>query len=388
MARCRFNGCTCRAYHNGPHRLRSKRNSAIEKAQKSAQSALKAYDKGTRRAWSRTPFMAEVVSIYFALIDPTVPARKKAKALLSPGRPLGYALAGAAGGAGAAIGGPVTAAFGAGVGATTGIALGELVNMHEGIVEPRHVNQALNYLKADSGLGAQWDYVQANRSRRNGPQDILARYVRVLAYMRALQWAYWVSHWQVKGGHFYGDHLLLQRLYEGFNKPIDQLAERIVGRFGSGSIDPVKVGTAALVLLQSHGRELAEDPFKTLLFLEGELNDALKVAWTTANQAGDLGLDDLLMGFAAEQDERIYLLRQRLDAKPARQNNASQADTFRVDSVRARFGRDTKRGYPLHVLLGGDWYTVGHLPTKDKRAAREMIRASQITQIRANRRHR
>lgn len=351
--------------------------------------------------------MAEVGAIYFALIDPTVPIRKKAWAMLRPIRPIGYGVAGAI--TGLALPGGVVA--GAGIGG----ALGEFVNVYEHVVEPRHVQQALNFFKADSGFGAQSDYMvtaqlgdraepgaieamtnrnnSKSRSRRNGPQDEAARYRNVLAHLRALQWAYWVAHWQAKGSNSYGDHLLLERLYKGFDKPIDRLGERLVAYYGNGSVNHVLVGTEALVILQAYNQHLETDPFGTLRKLETGLKNATHNAWSTANESYQLGLDDFFMGLAESQDERIYLLGQRAKTNGrARANTGRRAKSFTVSRVKVTLGARTSEGYPVMVELptgeGMEWFLVGFIPRRDPKAAKEMVRASQITEIRANGRRR
>lgn len=277
-----------------------------------------------RKAISQIPGSVELIATYFALVDPQVNPEKKA-----------LALSGAAGtGAVGAVFGSWVPILGTGAGAPVGF----LIGAYYLLAKKRHVLEAERYLK--TGIAPWDDYPERvegydleshqaggalrkasagflskvnSRSRRNGDVDVIARYNRVLAQMRALQWAYWVAHWQVKGGQFYGDHLLLERLYKSFDESIDALGERIVARYGRQAFDSVKVGTQALQFLQSQPT-LHEDPIPALQKMEQELKASTKAAWATANEMGDIAADDFFMGLANDQDTRIYLLGQRTKA--------------------------------------------------------------------------
>lgn len=134
----------------------------------------------------------------------------------------------------------------------------------------------------------------------------------LLAHLRAIQWFYWTAHWSVSGASFYGDHLLLQRLYQenDINEAIDGLGERIVAYFGPEAVNPAMIGAMAQKILM--GASESTDVMKVALKMEMGLQEAIRRAWQ-ANQAHDmsLGLDDFLMALANERDTAIYLLRQR-----------------------------------------------------------------------------
>lgn len=135
-------------------------------------------------------------------------------------------------------------------------------------------------------------------------------YAAILAHLRALQWFYWTAHWTVGGPSYYGDHLLLQRLYEGLNESIDELGERMVAYFGVGSVNPMAIQSLSQKVLM----EIANvpDPMRAALRMEESLSDSVRKAWQ-ANQQHEmhLGLDDFLMGLANTRDTAIYLLRRR-----------------------------------------------------------------------------
>jgi len=149
------------------------------------------------------------------------------------------------------------------------------------------------------------------------PYDILAY---MLAALRTLSMVHQTAHWQVKGGHFYGDHQLFARLYEESQPSIDSLAERLIGLTG----DPKQVDIGVQVNIMQRvirvvrgtrdtthetGEQLAECSLTTETILLGGIAYAKKVI----DEAGALteGLDDLLQGIASKHEEFVYLLKQR-----------------------------------------------------------------------------
>jgi hypothetical protein len=204
-------------------------------------------------------------------------------------------------------------------------------------------------------------------------------YQDILAHLRALQWVYTTTHWTSSGPNAYGDHLLLQRLYEGLDKPIDALGERMVAYFGPDSVDPSLISSRVKKILHhpfqlkraamagtepwasewpthiSDPRRLRERPreieydgtrytqwheaaagrkglsnalqwdtLARLDRLERSLQRHIKAAWKANQDSGDefsLGIDDYLMGLANERDEAIYLLKQRLGGGSGARSN-------------------------------------------------------------------
>ena len=192
------------------------------------------------------------------------------------------------------------------------------------------------------------------RARRNPLMSDGVLYQDILVHLRALQWVYWTTHWQVSGDTFYGDHLLLNRLYAGrgggpkINDQIDDLGERMVAYFGAESVNPALINRKVHeVLLWDHGEwmymptapGLEEGTFGQLYSLEVRLQGAIRRAWEANQKSGtymSLGLDDYLMSLANERDTAIYLLGRRLGGKKplagpsARKNPNDPAFTYEV----------------------------------------------------------
>lgn len=177
----------------------------------------------------------------------------------------------------------------------------------------------------------------------------------VLGHLRALNWLYWTAHWTSAGPNFYGDHLLLQRLYVGddggpdINEQIDRLGERMVAYFGESSVDPVVINDMASRLIKA-AREKSGDDLHALLELEKSSQVVVRSAWTQARQMS-LGLDDLFMSIAQDRDTAVYLLGRRLRASKA--NPAKWPAVVPGPSTKHRF--PVRIGYDVLVIFSRHW---------------------------------
>ena len=134
----------------------------------------------------------------------------------------------------------------------------------------------------------------------------------ILVLLRVLQIGVQEGHWTVKGQSYYGDHLLLQRIYTSVNDEIDGIGERIVAYAGPSYVDSDVITEKANTIL----RELRKrkDPIQQTLAAEEMLQVALRKTYDALKASGglSLGLDDFLMGIASAHDTNRYLLKQRL----------------------------------------------------------------------------
>jgi len=144
--------------------------------------------------------------------------------------------------------------------------------------------------------------------------DFKKALIILLGMLRALKWTAWNGHWQVKGQPFYGDHLLLEKIYAGvLDEQIDTLAEKLVCLFGSEVIDSdfLLGGFNECV---SQAKKAHTCPIRRVLYiaqiLQGHFNQTYNIG-TSSGQI-TLGMDDFLMASANEQETFIYLLQQRL----------------------------------------------------------------------------
>lgn len=165
-------------------------------------------------------------------------------------------------------------------------------------------------------------------SRHNPQAADVSLYQNILAHLRALQWVYWTSHWAAAGPSYYGDHQLLQRLYEGtpsINDAVDSLGERMVSYFGPRAVNPAVVSARVDELVRPYREH--SPTFQEMLLLEGGLNQAVKKAWQANQNQQDtfsLGMDDFLMSLANERDTAMYLLQQRARTAKANPTGAQE----------------------------------------------------------------
>jgi DNA-binding ferritin-like protein len=161
------------------------------------------------------------------------------------------------------------------------------------------------------------------QARRNPMMNEVELYQDILAHLRALQWVSWTSHWTASGPSYYGDHQLLQRLYEGkgggpnINEEIDGLGERMVAYFGPPSVNPEAI-VGRVHQLTGQAVQSSADQFEALLTMEMQLQHAIQRAWKANQASGEhmsLGIDDMLMGLANEREAAIYLLQRRLGGR-------------------------------------------------------------------------
>jgi len=132
----------------------------------------------------------------------------------------------------------------------------------------------------------------------------------ILAVIRAATRMYQTNHWRVSGVGFYGNHQLLNRLYDETFAAEDAFGERLVGYFGPGAVEPV--GQMDAVLTWCRRWAAIKDPMKQSLQIANDVSDVLAKGYSQMKESGHmtLGLDDLIMATSNQVDEHIYLLQQ------------------------------------------------------------------------------
>lgn len=140
------------------------------------------------------------------------------------------------------------------------------------------------------------------------PQKAL---LNLLDQMRASYQVYQDSHWTVTGNDYYGNHLMLQRIYEETSKEIDGLAEMMVGSYGPEIIQEHRNDTSMWVEVFTD----AANPMAGALRAAQEVRMSIDSAYKAMEEHGELGRgwDDFLMALAQEKDTHLYLLQQATD---------------------------------------------------------------------------
>lgn len=162
------------------------------------------------------------------------------------------------------------------------------------------------------------------------PQEPKEFFYSLLGLIRLLHMSYHHCHTNTQGPTYYGDHLLLQRLYDaGTGSPdlvgeLDSLMEKMKGL---GLQGPVRLDEILKRLQDYYGhfqldsRVESVDParfFPALLDIEVELQRVLTDFNSLLAEQPDLllenndGLINLLQGTADAHQANIYLIQQRL----------------------------------------------------------------------------
>ena len=132
---------------------------------------------------------------------------------------------------------------------------------------------------------------------------------QLLSMLRAQYINYQHCHWQTKGPNFYGQHLLFQRLYEGVVTETDELAEKIVGFYGSDAFNAIE----QLSYMDTHLHSWsADNHVASGLASEKSIQEYILRTYEALKGTPNmtLGLDDWLMGLASAHETNLYLLQQ------------------------------------------------------------------------------
>lgn len=138
----------------------------------------------------------------------------------------------------------------------------------------------------------------------------------LLGYLRASHWIHWTSHWQVHGENFYGDHLLMEKIYKAIKKDIDTLAEKMVGMAGGQIVNPLEQ-TYFLLGFVNEVCHKEYTPIERAFLVEKNLQTILKRVYEELKGMKEitLGMDDFIMQMANDHETFLYLLTQRLTEK-------------------------------------------------------------------------
>lgn len=142
------------------------------------------------------------------------------------------------------------------------------------------------------------------------PNEVL---LSALTGLRAAYLVHQQAHWESRGPHYYGDHLLYERLYTSSQEDADELAERIAGLMGSEALSIHGQWGEMLEDETLLGIIQIQDTYERSLRIEEHALFLLEEAYHTLSDTEDmtLGLDDLLMSLCSNRETSLYLLRQR-----------------------------------------------------------------------------
>lgn len=132
-----------------------------------------------------------------------------------------------------------------------------------------------------------------------------------ISFLRALAFIQQNDHWEVKSSGFYGDHLLMQRLYETTLDNIDAISEKGIGLFGQDCVD---LGAQITLIKTIIDEYKAQKPLERSLAAVKSFLQISTKTYEDMKKNGDmtLGLDDLILSIHSDQETAVYLLQQSL----------------------------------------------------------------------------
>ncbi|WP_394239492.1 Dps family protein [Niallia oryzisoli] len=115
-------------------------------------------------------------------------------------------------------------------------------------------------------------------------------------------------HWFVKGQHFFTLHEKFEEFYNEANEHIDVLAERILS-IGGTPVSTLKAIIELASVQEATGGESEAEMVQTTCSdfekMIQELQDAMKLA----DQAGDEGTGDVLLGIHVSLQKHVWMLK-------------------------------------------------------------------------------
>lgn len=151
-------------------------------------------------------------------------------------------------------------------------------------------------------------------ARRNPSDEGQVQLAELLALLFSIKNYAWTAHWNAKGPTFYGDHLLLQRIYEKMDKSIDALGERMLAYTGQPVNYPHLTQEMARLSsqLMSPGDMSCFVPLALLVKAAQQQSDRLRVGLADKFDGMSVaGLDNYLTDLNDRLDTFGYLLKQR-----------------------------------------------------------------------------
>jgi DNA-binding ferritin-like protein len=129
-----------------------------------------------------------------------------------------------------------------------------------------------------------------------------------MSFIRAIGILHQNGHWTTRGENFYGNHLMLERVYKSILDDMDLMAEKFIGLFGKDCLDLHAQSQIIPKLLDKYVG--MNDPLEASLAGEKDFIEFSEHFYETlkAEDKMSLGLDDAIMAVASKREEAVYLL--------------------------------------------------------------------------------
>ena len=140
----------------------------------------------------------------------------------------------------------------------------------------------------------------------------------LLVHLQFLASVHQMHHWQVKGGSFYGDHLMFERMYEATQEQIDPVAEKAIGLGGTSNVDLLRQASQLQKLAAGYGPSMTipqdNELSRRALAAEYTFLTVVDHLITLIEERGAMtrGLENLLAGIEYVHEQHVYLLKGKL----------------------------------------------------------------------------
>lgn len=136
-------------------------------------------------------------------------------------------------------------------------------------------------------------------------------YQKTIAILRSLSLYYQTIHWLANGSQYYGDHLLLQRLYDAVTPEIDTIGEKALGIMKQESaVNLVENISMVSKILNNMDYGSVEVCFNSAVKLERAF--IMFCGEQAKSDENSEGVKNLFAGMADKHEGHVYLLQQRL----------------------------------------------------------------------------
>jgi len=123
------------------------------------------------------------------------------------------------------------------------------------------------------------------------------------------------AHWNVKGSHFYGLHLMFEKFYTMLNEQNDELAERAVQLGGIPDGTTETIGATKRIAPYDKTMLDGLEHCQALADRYAQMAKALRDGIDTTDEAGDSDTSDLLTQVSREVDKALWMIEAHLQGK-------------------------------------------------------------------------
>ena len=150
--------------------------------------------------------------------------------------------------------------------------------------------------------------------RRNPSAAMQGRLMELLSTLFTIKNYAWTAHWNARGPSFYGDHLLLERIYEKMDKSIDALGERVLAYTGQ-PVDYTELtremARASDMLSVQSGASSFAHLLSLVRMAQKQSDEICAMLARSPAEGSTSGLDNYLTDLNDRLDTFGYLLKQR-----------------------------------------------------------------------------